>query len=172
MGVDARFAERPLRLEIGPGSGRYDFNPKICPYHDNHVFVDLGAPARDKPSSFLIGDAHHLSFRNESFQEAYMSHVLEHLESPAAALSEAWRVLAPAGRVFVWVANFTDRTSVTDRSHRTVFSYFSLKRLLSRSGFEPASIPPELPSRIFPGPLASALGIVMATELRVIARKS
>jgi SAM-dependent methyltransferase len=172
MRTDLGSADRPLRLEIGPGSAGYDFNPKICPYHDNHIFVDLEAPPRDKPSSFLVGDAHHLPFRNESFREAYMSHVLEHLENPGAALLEARRVLVPGGRVFVWVPNFTDRTSVTNRSHRAVFNYFSLMHLLSRSGFQPASIPPQLPSRMFPGPLATALGIFMATELRVLARKN
>ena len=50
------------------------------------------------------GDAHDLhSVADETYDFAYSSHVLEHLESPARALRNWWRVVKPGGYLILYI---------------------------------------------------------------------
>lgn len=49
--------------------------------------------------TLLKGDATHLAFEPESFDSAFLCWILEHLDSPARALSEVRRVLTPGAPV-------------------------------------------------------------------------
>lgn len=52
----------------------------------------------------ITPDAHDLSELSDSqFDFVYASHVLEHLENPAAAVREWWRVLKPGGHLIISV---------------------------------------------------------------------
>lgn len=68
-----------------------------------------------------------------------MSHVLEHLEDPAAELRAMKLVLRGRGTIFLEVPNMSGhrRLPIDDnRSHLHFFSASSLSRLLAREGFE------------------------------------
>jgi len=59
------------------------------------VNLDLFYYGRGK--NFVLGEAHHLPFRDETFTKVYSKHCLEHLESPFTFFVEARRVLAKGG---------------------------------------------------------------------------
>ncbi len=50
---------------------------------------------------FVQADAHHLPFRDKTFDVAYSRYVLEHLADPVRVLEEVHRVLKPGGKMFV-----------------------------------------------------------------------
>jgi predicted SAM-dependent methyltransferase len=78
-------------LEIGPGDER------IPGFETVNVFWT--------PVTDYIGDARRLPFPDGTFSIVYASHVLEHTPwySAAVTLREWFRVLAPGGRVEIWV---------------------------------------------------------------------
>ena len=61
-----------------------------------HRLNNLGLPV-----SCVLGDLYRLPFEDASFDAAVSSEVLEHLETPASALSELARVIRPGGILVV-----------------------------------------------------------------------
>lgn len=57
------------------------------------------------PSCALAADPLRLPFAEAMFDDLLLLHCLEHAESPKPLLREAWRVLAPAGRLVLVVPN-------------------------------------------------------------------
>lgn len=76
-----------LVLDIGSGD-RVAEDPRI-------VLADL----RYTPRVDVVSDAHHLPFRDASFDLVVAGAVFEHLVDPRAAAREIWRVLKPGGQV-------------------------------------------------------------------------
>jgi SAM-dependent methyltransferase len=73
------------------------------------------------------------------FDLVLMSHVLEHLDDPAAELAAIRQVLAPGGAIFLEVPNRAGHLGLPiddNRSHLHFFSANSLARLLSDGGLE------------------------------------
>jgi len=78
-------------LEVGAGSGHSrDFTLGM----DVTRLDILPAPWVD-----AVGDAHHLSFADESFDGVFLLDVLHHLAEPRQFFSEVARVLKPGGRL-------------------------------------------------------------------------
>jgi len=50
-----------------------------------------------KGKNFVIGEAHHLPFKEETFMKVYSKHCLEHLENPRVFFEEAKRILKKEG---------------------------------------------------------------------------
>lgn len=77
---------------MGCGNGRYlqYFSKKV----DLTVGVDINKNAFPKKSgfNFIVADAHHLPFKNGSFELVFSTDVLEHLSKPLQALQEMHRV--------------------------------------------------------------------------------
>jgi len=99
---------------------------------------------------FLVGDAHHLKFKNGSFAAVFCLEVLEHLEDPLKALRELKRVLQKGGygiflvpsdsflfRLiwFFWL-HFYPRGWVWRETHIQTFRKDSLLRLCRKTGFK------------------------------------
>lgn len=52
----------------------------------------------------VVADAHHLPFRDATFELVIAMNAFEHYRSPADVAKELWRVLVPGGRVFIHTA--------------------------------------------------------------------
>ena len=64
-----------------------------------------------------------LPFKDNTFEEVYCSHVLEHLDSIDSPLEEIWRITKNGGRVIIKVPIFPSIYAVTDPTHKQFFAY-------------------------------------------------
>jgi SAM-dependent methyltransferase len=64
--------------------------------HPTHVNLNIGP----FPNVDIVSDAHELPYEDGSVDAIYVEAVLEHLQRPAVAVAEMYRVLRPGGRVF------------------------------------------------------------------------
>lgn len=109
---------------------------------------------REVGGIFLNLDAHHLSFRDESFPAVVMTHAIGHVADPGAVLGEIRRVLAPGGTMVMTTPNrryvevyrvFNERGLIPYRPDTTVLRYYdraALEETLSAAGFSVKSIRP------------------------------
>jgi len=77
-----------LVLNIGGGNKKYGFRHEV-----NLDIVQL-------PNVDVVGDAHHLPFKNDSFDLVICESVLEHVENPPGVLKEIYRVLKGGGKIY------------------------------------------------------------------------
>jgi SAM-dependent methyltransferase len=108
----------------------------------------------------VIGDVTDLGgFPDGSFDAAFASNLLEHLEWPAIErlLDEVRRVLVPGGHLILVQPNFrlAPRQYFDDFTHRTIFTDRSLADLLGASGFEVDHVEP----RFLPLTMKSRLAV-------------
>jgi len=105
--------------------------------------ADFAASARDylgEPEAIREGSAEHLPVDDGSQRLVIMENVLEHVDSPARALAEAFRALAPGGVAYV---STTNRLAVSNGEFTLRFFQW-LPRLVKESyihhhlHFEPA----------------------------------
>lgn len=112
--ITAALGSGPRRvLDMGCGGG-FLANDLA---HANHAVtgVDLSAESlevarrhdRTGKARYLVADALALPFEPESFDVVCAMDFLEHVESPASAIAEAARVLAPGGLFFFHTFNRT-----------------------------------------------------------------
>ncbi len=98
------------------------------------------AKASDPRIRVRPGRAEKLDFPDASFDFAFMSSVLEHVEDAAAGLAEARRVLKPGGAlcviaVFPLYEKMTVLTGMKKSDHFRNYSLPELKAALSAAGF-------------------------------------
>ena len=129
-------------IEIGVGSGRFAAPLGV------EVGVDPSAAmlayAAERGIEAVAGVAEDLPFATASFDHALLVTTLCFVDSPAAMLSEAHRVLKPGGRL---VMGFIDRDSALGQDYllhqaesvfyrlATFYSADEVARLLLQSGF-------------------------------------
>jgi ubiquinone/menaquinone biosynthesis C-methylase UbiE len=77
-----------LVLDLGCGDAKYRPNFE----HLGFCYVGLDYSSKD---ATLLGDAHALPFKAESFELVFSRSVFEHLQHPIVAMNEAHRVLKP-----------------------------------------------------------------------------
>lgn len=103
----------PRILDIGCGKNKYpgaigvDRNPAT----DADVLCDLGRPP--------------YPFRDASFDEIRVVHVVEHVEDVIRFMEEMHRLLRPAGRLYLVTPHYTDSSSFCDPTHRWHLNTFS-----------------------------------------------
>ncbi len=110
--LDLLSAEGPIErlLDIGTGTGR--ILELMAPQCERSIGLDVShdmlavarahlADARVASASVRHGDLHRPPFEAASFDVAVMHHVLHLLADPAAAITDARRLLRPAGRLLV-----------------------------------------------------------------------
>ena len=159
-----------MRLEIGPGAGKYRFSPRIR--GDDVIYLDISLPGNSS-SNWVRADAQHLPFKNGVFEEVVASHVIEHLENPALFLKECYRVLKKEGVLRLWCPNVFSKNMYRDNSHVFKANPYSLKKLLVKAGFEAHFDCPAVGS-LFPRFfrfMLRALYLMLANDVRVIAWK-
>jgi len=67
---------------------------------------------------------------DNSFDEIYAKHIIEHLQDPQKFMAELWRIVRPGGRVFVETPHFTSYMCYSEPQHNRYFSYFMLINII------------------------------------------
>jgi ubiquinone/menaquinone biosynthesis C-methylase UbiE len=112
------------RLDIGcgnnkmPGATYIDIDPDVHPdiVHDLNKFP------------YPIAD--------NSFDEIYAKHIIEHLNDPVGFMKEMARVLKPGGTIFVETPHFSSRVAYSEPQHKLFFSYFMFNSLINKLPLE------------------------------------
>jgi len=111
-------SQKSTLLEIGFGSGRY------LRYSSKRVSVAVGVEisaelarvvkkrSRSAPIAYVVADAEHLPFREESFELTLSTETIEHLPNPEAGLKEINRILKPNEEAILSVPCFGDMSPV------------------------------------------------------------
>jgi ubiquinone/menaquinone biosynthesis C-methylase UbiE len=105
-----------VTLEIGCGAG--DFSNHLAKLGAHVTGIDFSptaveiagskAKAQSLPTKFLVADAQHLPFENETFDLIFSCECLEHIPNPKLALSEMYRVLKPQGHLILTTENYSN----------------------------------------------------------------
>ena len=164
--------EHPGRLlDIGMGTGR--LLERMAGRVEHGVGVDASramlALARSRLSKPELAhcavrqaDMYRLPMGSGSFDTAILQMVLHYAEDPAAALTEAARVLRPGGLLLVVDLLQHDRVELTERlAHRWAgFDDAAMNALMQQAGLlpgTPVTVPGPLPVRLWPASPPAAI---------------
>jgi ubiquinone/menaquinone biosynthesis C-methylase UbiE len=64
-------------------------------------------------------------FKDNTFDEVYCSHVLEHVNDLINVMAEIRRISKPGARIIIRVPHFSCGVSYRDPTHKRLFSYFT-----------------------------------------------
>jgi ubiquinone/menaquinone biosynthesis C-methylase UbiE len=130
----ARFAGPYLRghvLDVGCGAA---FRPLYLEDYPADLITGLDVAYAAHPFGFQWGSADDLPFPDQWFTTVICATVLDHLNEPALAVREMWRVLVPTGRVptalVSWETVMRPGENGPDEHHAFRFTEESLTALL------------------------------------------
>lgn len=136
-GLVRRFAEEPAAvLDFGAGIGTFSGSLAVPVNQVTCVEPDVAAREALAARGFRVApDLRGLPDR--AFSYAFTLNVLEHIADDAAAVAGLYRVLAPGGRLFVYVPAFPMLYSAMDRAvgHHRRYRRPGLVALLTGAGF-------------------------------------
>jgi len=133
-------------LDVGPGDGKYleFFNN----FNNESVGVDVSIPnimhMKERGLNVVSADLNEkLPFNDETFDVVFMSHVLEHLDSPINSLRDTYRILKEGGILVICLPVYKSLISLLrsdhyfkkHSTHLYVLDIDSVKRLLQKTGF-------------------------------------
>lgn len=146
-----RVGARGRLLDVGCATGSFMMAAQAAGFSDI-AGVDIAAPsvavARRRGFNATVGDFPSGLFPAASLDVIAMWNTLEHLPSPWDFVREAYRVLAPGGIVAVSVPNYDSlsvrllgpRYRYIALAHLNYFNPRTLRRLLTRAGFQIAHV--------------------------------
>ena len=123
-------------LDIGCGEKPYQ--KMTSPYVVEHIGIDHGTTAHNKGNIDIIGTAYCIPVEKESFETVLCTDVLEHLEEPAAAIAEAFRVLKSGGHAIYTVPLYWHLHEEPRDFYR--YTKHGLRYLFEKTGFEVVEI--------------------------------
>ncbi|OJU96167.1 MAG: hypothetical protein BGO23_01190 [Solirubrobacterales bacterium 67-14] len=133
---------RGKMLDIGCGVKPY--KKMFAPYVDQHIGLDHADTLHSRNEIDIEATAYEMPIADETFDTVLCSMVLEHLEEPGKALSEAHRVLKPGGSAiymapFIWHLHEQPRDFFRYSEHGLTHLFektgFEVKELVPLSGF-------------------------------------
>lgn len=86
-----QYANDLYTLDLGCANSPYS------KYFKNRLGFDIS----DGLGVDVVGDAHNLPFKDETFEQIFCTEVLEHLHTPELAIKEMYRVLKPDGNMIL-----------------------------------------------------------------------
>jgi SAM-dependent methyltransferase len=119
-------------LDIGAGKKPFRLPEEVSQY----IALDRFTGGEHPPD--IRADAMRMPFRENSFDSAICTEVLEHLPEPLACIQEIGRVLRPGGRLYLtapmcWQLHYAPRDYYR-------FTRFGLKHLLGKASFRVESV--------------------------------
>ncbi|MDE2028175.1 MAG: class I SAM-dependent methyltransferase, partial [Candidatus Omnitrophica bacterium] len=112
------------RLDLGCG------NNKIS----GATYLDIDPVA--KPD--ILHDLNKFPYpiEDNSYDEIYARHIIEHLDDVVAFMKELYRILKPGGKVHLETPHFSSRVAYSEPQHTRFFSYFMFMSLINGLNFE------------------------------------
>ena len=122
--MNNEMVKKPKRLDIGCGAN------KVL----GAIYLDIDL----KVNPDILHDLNKFPYpiENDSFDEIYAKHVIEHLNDPASFMCEIVRILKPGGTVFIETPHFSSRVAYSEPQHKLFFSYFMFNSLISGRDLE------------------------------------
>lgn len=133
-------------LDIGCGDGAFLAKARAIGWDVLGVEPDPIAArrAQDRGLSVIIGSYEEVSGLEGQLDVVTLSHVIEHVHDPLALLRKAHALLAPGGQLWIETPNLASWThqrfqaawrGLEPPRHLVLFTWQSLRRALSQSGF-------------------------------------
>jgi methionine biosynthesis protein MetW len=94
-------------LDIGCGSGNLlkDLQRRNCEVYGVEINPRDVTICKKKGFNVFCGNLRDAQFQTNFFDVIILWHVLEHLDSPKEILQEAFRILRPGGKIFIYTPN-------------------------------------------------------------------
>ena len=119
---------------IDIGCGTKPYKDLLAPYVTEHIGVDHQETLHDKSKIDRFGTAYNITAKDEEFDCALCTAVLEHLEEPELALKECHRILK-RGEMAIYSIPFIWHLHEEPWDFYR-FSKYGLKYLFEKAGFE------------------------------------
>jgi SAM-dependent methyltransferase len=150
-------------LDVGCGDGRFLRLARVLGYTAEGIEFDAAAAALAERQGFPVhvGGLAEAQLPAGAFEQITLSHVIEHLHDPVAALAGLRDGLRPGGRLWLQTPNVesagaqrfgADWRGLEPPRHLVLFGPGSLRLALERSGFERIAVmPPQLDAAFYIG---------------------
>lgn len=138
--LQAAASEHARGRLVDIGCGLKPYARMFAPFVEEHVGVDHPESPHALTSVDVLATAYDIPLEAETFDTVLMTEVLEHLETPDAALAEAERLLRRGGKIilttpFIWVLHEEPRDFFRYTPH-------GLRYLLENAGFADVNVRP------------------------------
>jgi predicted SAM-dependent methyltransferase len=93
----------------------------------------LGMDVDPQSQADIIHDLNQYPYpvKENTFDQIFAKHIIEHLDNPRGFLKEVHRILKPGGVAFIETPHFSCRVAYSEPEHKLFYSYYMFVHLLS-----------------------------------------